>query len=146
MLGADRDRLAEAERIGFERARLAGAALALIGDQDCGLAGLAHQIGEGAIGRHRAGARIDQKQDRVGLRHRRRRLRLHARRKGFALGIFEAGGIDRLEAQIAEPGLAFAPIARHAGLVGDQSQTPADQPVEQGRFADIGPADNGDGE
>ena len=97
MLGADRDRLAEAERIGFERARFAGAAFALIGDQDRGLARLAHQIGESAIGRRRAGARIDQKQHRIRLRDRRRRLRLHPRRQAFALGIFEARGIDHLE-------------------------------------------------
>ncbi len=146
MLGADRDRFAEAERIGFERARLAGAALAFVGDEDRGLARLAHQIGEGAIGRRRAGARIDEKQHGIRLRHRRRGLRLHSPREAFALGIFEAGGIDHLERKIAEPGFALPPVARHARLVVDQRQAAADQPVEQRRFADIRPADNGDSE
>ena len=146
MLGADRDRFAEAERIGFERARSAGPALALVGDQDRRLAGLAHEIGKGAILRRRAGARIDKKKHRIGLRDRGRRLRLHSRRQAFAFGVFEAGGIDRFEGQIAELGLAFAPVARHARLIVDQREAAADKPVEQRRFADIGPADNGDGE
>ncbi len=70
VLGADRDRVAEPERKGFEYARRAGAALALIGDQDCGLARFAHQIGKGAVGGDRAGARIDDKEHGVGLRDR----------------------------------------------------------------------------
>ena len=82
----------------------------------------AHQIGEGAIGRRHAGARVDQKQHGIGLRHRRRGLRLHPRRKAFALGVFEAGGIDHLEGKIAEPGLAFAAVARDARLIVDQRQ------------------------
>ena len=146
MLGADSDRLAKTKRIGFQRARCAGAALALVGDQDRRLAGAAHQIGESAIGRRGAIARIDQKQHDIGLRQSRTRLRLHPPRQGFALGVFEACGIDHLERKIAEPALAFAAVARHAGLVVDQRQPPPDQAVEQGRFADIRTADNGDGE
>ena len=146
MLGADGHRLAKTERIGFQRARCAGAALALVGDQDRRLAGAAHQIGESAIGRRRAIARIDQKEHDIGLRQGRSRLRLHPPRKGFALGVFEACGIDHLERKIAEPALAFAAVARHAGLIVDQRQPPPDQAVEQGRFADIRTADNGDGE
>ena len=106
----------------------------------------AHQIGEGAIGRRRAVARIDDKQHGVRLRHRRRGLRLHPRRKRLALGVFEAGGVDHLEGKIAEPGLAFAAVARHARLVVDQREAAPNETVEQGRFADIRPADNGDGE
>jgi len=38
VLGADRDRVTEAERIGFQRSGFAGAAFALVGDQDRRLA------------------------------------------------------------------------------------------------------------
>ena len=41
---------------------------------------------------------------------------------------------------------AEAPVARHARLVIHQRELLADQAVEQGRLADIGPADDGDGE
>ena len=98
MLGADRDRIAEAERVGFESACLAGAAFALVGDQNCGLAGFAHEIGEGAIGRRRTRARIDEKEHGVGLRHRRRGLRLHPCRRGsLAMRLLQPRGVDDLE-------------------------------------------------
>ena len=38
----------------------------------------AHEIGEGAIDRRQPGARVDQEQDRIGLRDRGLGLRLHA--------------------------------------------------------------------
>ena len=75
VLGRDRDRIAEAELIGFERAGLAGPALALVGDHDHRLAGAAHEIGECAVDRRQARARIDQEQDRVGAGDRRLGLR-----------------------------------------------------------------------
>jgi hypothetical protein len=60
--------------------------------------------------------------------------------------LFEAGSIDHLEFEIAQPALALAAVAGDAGAVIDQRDPPADQPIEQGRFADIGPADDRDGE
>ena len=45
-----------------------------------------------------------------------------------------------------EPPLALAQVARDPGLVVDQRQPPADQAVEQRRLADVGPADDGEGE
>ena len=41
---------------------------------------------------------------------------------------------------------ALAPVARDAGLVVDQRELLPDQTIEQRRFADIGPADNGNRE
>ena len=63
MLRADRHRIAQSERVGFERARFAGASFALVGDENRRLAGFAHKIGEGPIGRSCARARIDQKEN-----------------------------------------------------------------------------------
>ena len=78
MLGADRDRIAQSERVGFERARFAGAAFALVGDQNCRLAGFAHEIGEGSDRPGVAPARASTRnKHRVGLRHGGRGLRLH---------------------------------------------------------------------
>jgi hypothetical protein len=40
----------------------------------------------------------------------------------------------------------FAAVTRHTGLIVDQRKLLADQPVEQGRLADIRTADQCDGE
>ena len=93
-----------------------------------------------------AGAGIHQEQYRVRLPDRRRRLRLHPRRQAVALGVFETGGVDHLERQIAELAFAFAPVARHAGLIVDQRGAAAHQAIEQRRLTNIGTADDGDGE
>ena len=60
--------------------------------------------------------------------------------------MFQAGRIDHLEGKIAEPALPFPPIAGHARLIVDEREAAPNEAVEKGRFADIGPTDNGDGE
>ena len=130
MLGANCDRLAEPERIRFQDARLAGAPFALIGEQDRGLARFAHEIGEAAIDRRRARARIDEKKHRISLRYRRRGLRLHSCGEALILGVFEPGSIDHPEGKIAELAFAFPPIAGHARLVVDQRETAPDESIE----------------
>ena len=81
---------------------------------------------------------------RVGCADRRLGLRPHAGGERALGTLVEAGGIDHGEVEVAEPACAFAAVARHAGRIVDQRELLADQPVEQRRFADIGPADNGD--
>ena len=66
MLGRDRDRLAEAQAMRFGQAVLAGAALALVGDQDHLGGALAQPVGEALVERQDAGARVDQEQHDVG--------------------------------------------------------------------------------
>ena len=94
MLGADHGWLAEAQRECFESTCFTGTPLALVGDEDGGFTGLAHKIGECAVGWRRAGACVDEKKYGVRLRDSRRRLRLHSRRKAFAGGVFETRRID----------------------------------------------------
>ncbi len=71
-------------------------------------------------------------------------LRLHAAGQALRRGLFQAGGIDQREVQIAKPAKAFAAVAGDARLVVDQREPAPDQTVEQRRFADIGSADNHD--
>ena len=145
VLGRDRQRLAETERIGLVDARLGRAALAFIGGEDHLLAGAAHQLGENLVGRHHAGPRIDQEQHEIGLGDGRFRLLAHARGKPLIPGL-EPRGIDEGDGARPKLGLGLAPVARQPGLVVDQRQLLADQPVEQGGLADIRPSDDGDGE
>jgi CO/xanthine dehydrogenase FAD-binding subunit len=61
-----------------------------------------------------------------------------------ARGIIEAGRVEQAEAQIGQMRLALAAVAGDAGLVVDQRQLTADQPIEQRRFADIRSAQDRD--
>ena len=61
----------------------------------------------------------------------------------LALGLVETGRIDGEAYAAGEMGLALAAIAGDARLVIDKRQLLPNQPVEQRRLADIGPADNG---
>ena len=69
VLGGDRHRIAKPERIGLADAGLRGAAFALVRHQDRRLAGAAHQVGKGAVDRHRPGAA---RRSGTGSRRRRR--------------------------------------------------------------------------
>ena len=146
MLRRDRQRIAEAELVGFEPAGLARFALALVGGDDRGLARLADQIGEHPIIRHQTGAPIDQEEHRVGLFDRRLGLLDHAAGQARGRRAFEARGVDRGEFEVAETPVALATVARHARHVVDQCKPLADQAVEQRRLADVRPANDGDGE
>ncbi len=146
MLGRDRDRLAQPERVGLVDTGVHPPALALVGDHDHRLAGAAHQIGEGAVGGQEPGTGVDHEQHRVGGFHRGGGLRLHAAGEARGRGFVETGGVDHREVEIADMGAARAAVAGDAGLVVDQRETLANEAVEQCRFADIGPADDRDGE
>ena len=78
MLRRDRDRFAEAQRVGFERAGGSACTFALVGNEDRGLAGSPHEVGECVIAGREPGPRVDQEQDGVGLLDREPRLREHA--------------------------------------------------------------------
>ena len=48
------------------------------------------------------------------------------------LAFLEAGRVDHGEGEVGDAPLALAPVAGDAGLVVDQRELPADQPIEQG--------------
>ncbi len=130
MLGRDRHRLAEAESEGLVGARRAAAAFGLVGDDNGRLAGAAQHVGKHAIVRHDAGTGIDEEQHRVGVRDRSLGLGPHAAREAFGPGFLQARRVDDREGQVAEPRRAFAPVARDAGGIVDQRDTPASEAVE----------------
>ena len=109
-----------------------------------GLSGAPDGRGEMAVGGGDPGARVDDEQDRVAVEKRRLRLRAHAAGKSLRIALLEPGRVHDGESEIGEPRLALAPVARHPGLIVDQGELPPDQPVEQGRLADIRPADDRD--
>ena len=146
MFGRDLDRLAKPQRVSFHRAGIALLALALVGDENHGLVGAAREVGKGAIVRRKPCARVDHKHQGVGEADRRFRLLLHSRGQRALGALVEASSIDDGEFEIAKTRLTFAAVARDTGFVIDERELLPDQPIEQRRFSDIGPADNGNRE
>ena len=144
MLRRERDGIAEAERIGVDDAVRALLALGLVGQQDHRLAGPADEIGEGLVHRGEAEPGVDHEHHDIGLGDGRLGLGAHAAGERILVRLFQPGGVDHLEAQMTQRRVALAAVARDAWPVVDQGQLLADQPVEQRRLADIGPADEGD--
>ena len=109
-----RSRSARPGRARKPRARRPRAALPshLLATRIAGLPDRRTRSAKRAIGRQRARARVDQEQDRVGARDRGLGLLLHAAAQALGRGLFEAGGIDDAEREIAELRPALAPVAR----------------------------------
>src|SRR5205085_953594 len=83
----------------------------------------------------------DHKQCNVGIFERALGLSPHSAGEGIGRRFLETGGVDHPKAEICEMAVALPPVAGNAWQVIDKRQLPADEPVEQGRFADIRPAD-----
>ena len=123
---------------------LAGAALALVGDQDHLVGTLAQPVGETLVERQDPGAGVDQEQHDVGALDGAFGEAAHARLERLAAGGLPARRVEQRESKIAELGRRLAHVARHARRVVDEGVAASGQAIEQGRLADIGAADDGD--
>ena len=90
-------------------------------------------------------AGVDHHQGEIRRIDRTFRLATHAILETAGRGFLETGRVDNTKLQSGKAGIALAPVARDAGLVVDNRVLPADQPVEQCRFADIRPPDDSNG-
>ena len=106
---------------------------------------LAQDLGEDQIGRRHPHPRVDHEKADVGHVHRAFSEPPHPALQAVVGDLLEASRVDHREAQIGKPCRALAQVARHPGLVVDECQPLADQPVEQGGFAHIGPPHDGEG-
>ncbi len=139
----DRVRHTEAERPQGGRVGFAALAVDLVGAQHDGLARLAQQAYDGLVGVGGADLGVDDEDDRVG-----------GLDGVLGLGgdggvdaedvLLPAAGVDDLEAAAGPFGLVRDAVAGDAGLVLDDRLAAADDPVHQGRLADIRAADDGE--
>ena len=120
--------------------------LAFVDGQHDRLARAAHGLGDDLVGRGDAFASVDHEQADIGFGDGRHGVRGHPRGEAVLRAVGDTGGVDQLERQRAQHRLGLAPVAGDARRVVDQREFPARQLVEERGFADIGPADNGDGE
>ena len=145
MLGRQSERLAEAKREGFHPPGFAGAAFGLVGGDDHRRVLVAQPAGDFLVERGQPLAPVDHEQGDVGLAHRGLGLLAHPAGQRGGVDVLEAGGVHDAEFEPEQLPLALAAVARHAGAIVDQRDALADQAIEQGGFADIGSADDGDG-
>ena len=122
----------------------AGAALALVGDQDHLGRALAQPAREALVERQDAGASVDQEQDDVGTLDGALGEAPHARLERLAAGGFPTRGVEQQEGEIAQLRRLLANVARDARRIVDDGAAAADQPVEQRGLADVGTTDDGD--
>ena len=146
MLGGDRHRLAEPEFMRLDQPGLGGRALAFVGHQHKRRFQPPQGPGEVPVHGRDAGAGVEHQQRDIGLRQRPAGLLQHIGLDTVGRHVLQTGGIDDGECERADPAFADPAVAGDAGLVVDQRLALADQPVEQGRLAHIGAADDGDGE
>ena len=141
--GRDRVRLAQAQGPQVGGVRLARGAVHLVGAQHHGLAGAAQQLHDALVGGGGADGGVDHEHH--GVRQGDRDLGLLGH-----LGL-DAGDVDLPAARVHEHEPAAGPlgrvghaVARHARLVLHDGLAAAEDPVDQGRLADVRPPDDGE--
>ena len=120
MLGGEGHRLAEAEAVNLQQPRLAGRALALVGDRDHRLSLDAQPIDKVLVEGRDANPRVDQEEGHVGDGDGVLGLVAHARLQGIGGRVFQACRVDGRKTQIANAGLALAAVAGEPGGIVDQ--------------------------
>ena len=141
---AQSDRFAKAQCERLVQPRIARAALGLVGDRHHRHRLGAQPAGDLLVERGETSARVDHEQRGVGTFQADLGLRAHAAGERLGVLVLPPGGVDDGEVHASQDRIAHAAVARHPGLVVDQRQLLADQPVEQRRLADVGPADDDD--
>ena len=139
--GGDRQRGAERELVKFGAGALGGQAFGFVHGDQHGPARAAEQVGDRAILAGHAFAAVDQEDDCVGLRDRRLGLSCHGAHDAAPGPGLEASGVDDEIGSVAAAPAPVVAVAGEPGVVGDQGSARRGQAVEEGRFADIGPAD-----
>ena len=145
MLGRQRERLAEAKRERLDPPGLAGAALGLVGGDDHRRVLMPQPARDFLVERGQPLAPVDHEQGDIGLAHRGLGLLAHAPGQRGGIDLLEPGGVHDAEFEPEQLPLALAAVAGDAGAIVDQRHALADQAIEQGRFSDIGSADDGNG-
>jgi hypothetical protein len=144
VFGADGVDVADAEAaevFGFESH---GFAFDLVNGEEDGLGAAGEETGEVVVGTGELGAGIDDHDD--GLRFVEGDLGLVVDFGGDEFGVVgdDAAGIHQAEAAASPVEFAIDAVAGDAGLVTDNGAATAGEAVEEGGFAHVGPADDGD--
>ena len=139
----DRDRLPQPEVPQAVGLGLGALVVDLVGGQDDRLAGLAQDLDDRLVDVGDPDGRVDDEQHRVGERD--RDLGLAGDPLGEPAGVrVPAAGVDDGEGPAVPERVVGDPVPGHAGHVLDDGLPASDDPVDQRRLADVGPADDGE--
>ena len=114
----------------------------LVGDAQYGDVQVAQPLRDLLIQRHDASPGIDHEQHHTRRFQGRGDLLLDVGREIVRVFDAHAAGVDQLEVAVVQAHQVRHAVARHAGRVIDNREPLADEPIEEARFADIGPADD----
>jgi hypothetical protein len=145
MFSRKAQRFAQTKAPALQRTGIACFAFGLVDPKDhpCGF--LAQNVSKGFVRRRNPHPTIDQEQAHIGHVDGALGQAAHAALKAVVGHLFQTRRVDHGKAQVEQLGIAFAQIARHAGLVIDQRQFAPHKAVEKGRFAHIGAAHDSEG-
>src|SRR5262249_22918455 len=144
MVGRAAERLAKTEAVEIDHGRFLGGVVDLVGNEHHRLVGFAQQACDLLIERGRAGARVHEEGDQIGVLDRGQHLATHALDERLRGPGIEPAGVDDGRLPALEVNLAVQTIARHARYVAHEGLPATDEPIEQRRFADVRSADDGD--
>ena len=142
MFGRQRDRFPKTQRKGLIETIIARAAFGLVGDEDHRNRRFMQMATDFLVEQSQPGARIDHEQRDRRAGQRRLGLNTHPARQRGGVFVFPTGGVDNRKRQTQQVSLSESAVASNPGLVIDQRQPLAHQPVEQRGFAHIGTADD----
>ena len=101
-------------------------------------------FGENLVQRGHAFPRVHHEQDDVAVLKRQFGLLAHARLQTVVRHVLVPGGVDQGQVHVADIAVCIATVTDHARAIVNEREALADKPVEQGRFAHVGAADDGD--
>ena len=142
--GGDRVCLLPAERVELRGIRLALGVVGLVDGDDDGLRRPPKQGRRLLVGRRQAGHGVDEEDDDVRLADREAGLLLDLQLDRVSRIDLETAGVDDHEPPAVPIGVAVHPVAGRPGAVLDDRLAPSDDPVEERRLPNVGPADDGD--
>src|SRR5690606_2878255 len=146
VLRGDRDGIAQAQLVKLQHRRflIGPVAVDFVDGQKDGFFPAAQKLRHLGVQRVDAFAAVDDQDDHVGLGHGDLGLSPALRGDVFGGVRIDAARVDHREDAVAPAALAVEPIAGDAGLILHDRDPAPDEAVEQGRFAHVGPADQGD--
>ena len=144
MQGGDRDGVAETQLGEGPGVNLPVGVVDLVDDHDHGLVGAPEDGGHGGVLVGGTDHAVGHQDHHVGLLDGPFRLPAHLAGQGL-VGAEPPAGVDHQEAAPAPLGLDGLAVAGDTGLLLDDRLAAAEDPVEEGRLAHVGTADDGDG-
>ncbi len=142
--GADAERLAAAEPVELVGLAVERFGIGLVGQQDDRALHGAEPLGDVLVERQHPLAGVDDEQDHGGRIDRQGDLVLDVLGEVVHVGEAHAAGVDQLEEPVVVAHQVGEPIAGDAGLVVDDGDADAREPIEHAAFADVGPTDDDD--